>query len=774
MMVTALHQFFWSRIPWLYVILVSSCWGVAIVFMDHVPVWLGIGIPVVFTTISVLRAVHWWRGKNRSLSLARARTDLTRLSVFTVMFTMLLGVWSISLFRYASPHEQGLLAVYVIITLIGCVSIFTYLRILGLTMTIVINMVMIVLAVQAGNLAFLAIVFIGLLVSSGTLSAVWINYKNLEGRLLAQAELLRKEEAQLRLLRMFDEMPISVITADQHTLAINYVNQMAQRTLRGCPRFSPDKVGEIIGLSIDALFQDMEPPSKLLADPARLPYHTRIHSGPQVFDLRLSAITDQAGGYIGPMLTFADITQEAENEERIQQLALYDSLTGLANRAAFLAALENCLATPGSVTGLLYIDLDGFKVINDAQGHGVGDELLKLVADRLREVCGQDNMMLGRIGGDEFVVLLRDTHTDQVVSIADALVAKLSDPYTLGADRRVSRRHSRHKNHSRQRRARIGASIGCAIAPDHGQNIAELLSRADMALYAAKNQGKGRVCVFSSEMEAQALARLHLETQLREALEHNSGLFVFYQPIIDIQSRRATCHEALMRWHHPQLGWVPPDAFIPIAEDSGLIDLIGQFALARACRAAAGWPESTRVAVNISANQLGKKTLVRTIKTALEQSGLPPDRLEIEITETALIRNTHLVVTELQALKKIGVRIALDDFGTGFSSFTLVRDFPFDKIKIDGSFISEAINRADCAAIVNAMAQLGKALGITIVAERVETQEQLDFVTEAGCTEAQGYLFAQPAPGAADAAAVEQIKWRPPPAINGEDDGRNG
>ncbi|MDR2837435.1 MAG: EAL domain-containing protein [Azonexus sp.] len=772
LVVTAQHRFFWSRVPWLYALLVAASWSVASAFMSNAPIWLCIGVPLALTLLAAYRSVSWWRTRYEVLTFGKIRTDLRRLNTLAVALTAALGAWAILLFRYATTLEQGLLVFYVALVMIGCVSILTYLRTLGLLMTISVNIVIACLTVQAGSSTFLAIAFIGLIVSTGILSAVWINYTNLETRILAQAELLRREEAQQRLLHMFDEMPINVITADRENLQINYMNETAKRTLRDWPHLisSADggvdgsvDGGAIVGASIEALCQGVAEPQKLLADPGNLPFHTRIRSGPQVYDLLVSAITDHAGNYVGPMFAFSDITKEAQNEERIQHLALYDSLTGLANRPALLASLENSLATPGAVTGLLYIDLDGFKVINDAQGHSAGDELLKLVADRLREACNLANMTLGRIGGDEFVVLLHDTHIDQLTTIADTLIARLSVPYTLGSDRRVSNRHSRHKSFPRERRARVGASIGCAIAPEHGHSITELLARADMALYAAKDQGKGRFCLFSSDMEVQALARLNLETRLREALELNSGLFVFYQPIIDIESKRITCQEALLRWHHPLLGWIPPTEFIPVAEECGLIEQIGQFVLERACREALGWTNLARVAVNISAAQLGKGTLVEVIKGALAQSGLAAPRLEIEITETALIRNQNMVVKELEALKKIGVRIALDDFGTGFSSFTLVRAFPFDKIKIDGSFISEAITRADCAAIVNAIAQLGKHLDITIVAEKVETGEQLAFVTEAACAEAQGYLFAEPAPCANDVAEVERINRRRPP-----------
>jgi diguanylate cyclase (GGDEF)-like protein len=439
---------------------------------------------------------------------------------------------------------------------------------------------------------------------------------------------------------------------------------------------------------------------------------------------------------------FVDMVDGLRAEERIHRLAHQDALTGLPNRASFLEQLEHSLADPQGTVGLLYIDLDGFKFINDGRGHYAGDELLRQVARRLDAQCRSvADMSLGRIGGDEFAALLRDTSERDVARMATSLVDALSAPYVLEKDTQV----------------RIGASVGCVLTARRGETATALLAHADMALYAAKAAGKGTFRLFTAEMENHARERLRLETELQAALQEKQDLFVFYQPIVDIASRRITAREALVRWHSPKRGWVSAQQFIPVAEGSGLIDQIGRFVLRRACREAMRWQDGARVAVNVSAVQLGRGTMVPAIAAAIAVSGLEPSRLEIEVTETALLRDDGAVAMELRDIRAMGVRIALDDFGTGFSSLAHVRIFSFDKIKIDGSFVRDALTRPDCAAVVQAIADLGKNLGVTTVAEGVETGEQLVCVTDKGCMEVQGYLFGRPAPSEADAARIADI-----------------
>ena len=303
----------------------------------------------------------------------------------------------------------------------------------------------------------------------------------------------------------------------------------------------------------------------------------------------------------------------------------------------------------------------------------------------------------------------------------------------------------------------LGVSVGIALAPEHGESPDALFARADLALCTAKATGKGQAHVFSLDMETRVQDRVRLETKLRDALETKDGMFVFYQPIVSIETGKVTAREALIRWHHPERGWISPGEFIPIAEQSSLIDQIGDFVLEQACRDAVAREDGARVAVNISANQLGKGTLAQTVLSALVSSGLSPDRLEIEVTETALVDAEAGSIDDLRRIRDMGVRVALDDFGTGYSSLSHLRIFPFDKIKIDGSFVKEAVDRPESAAVVKAVADLGKRLGVTTVAEGVETQAQLDRIREEGCTEIQGYLYGRPAPSDRDAAKIEEL-----------------
>ena len=390
---------------------------------------------------------------------------------------------------------------------------------------------------------------------------------------------------------------------------------------------------------------------------------------------------------------FIDMVDGLRAEERIRRLAHQDALTGLPNRASFLDQLERSLADSEGTLGLLYIDLDGFKLINDGRGHYAGDELLRQVARRLdAQRQHSRSMSLGRIGGDEFAALMHNTGENEVGGMATRLVEALSEPYVLEKDTQV----------------RIGASVGCVLTVRRGETATTLLAHADMALYAAKAAGKGTFRLFTAEMESHVRERLRLETELQAALQDEQGLFVFYQPIVDIASRQVTTREALVRWYNPRRGWVSPQEFIPIAEGSGLIDQLGRFVLGRACREAMHWQDGARVAVNVSAVQLGRGTMVPTIAAAIAESGLASCRLEIEVTETALLRDDGAVAQELREVRAMGARIALDDFGTGFSSLAHVRIFPFDKIKIDGSFVRDALTRPDCARLAGAIT--GRAL----------------------------------------------------------------
>lgn len=434
------------------------------------------------------------------------------------------------------------------------------------------------------------------------------------------------------------------------------------------------------------------------------------------------------GGWVA---TYEDVTERQRAEARVRFMAHHDVLTGLPNRRQLRDCMEGLLdqhRADAAQMAVLYLDLDYFKNVNDTLGHPVGDALLKIVGERLRSAVREEDLV-ARIGGDEFAVLQRSTdHPRQAELLAQRIIGSLCKPYNLQGQRAI-----------------VSVSIGIVIATDHSMDADQLMKNADMALYRAKADGRGTYRFFQSEMDSAMQARHAMEMDLREAIELGSFV-ILYQPVFDLQLDRVVGFEALLRWQHPTKGVVSPSEFIPLTEELGLIVPIGEWVLHRACRDAASWPERIRLAVNLSPVQFRVDGLVEIVEHALADSGLAADRLELEITETALLQDNQIVLAQLHRLRAMGVRIALDDFGTGYSSLSYLRSFPFDKIKIDQSFVREMGNRLDCRAIVNSIAALAVELGITTTAEGVETKEQLDYVRKAGCREVQGYYFDRPLP----------------------------
>ncbi|KWO84658.1 histidine kinase [Burkholderia ubonensis] len=741
-LLAAQYRVFAGQLPVMYLILISSTWSLAVTHLGSSPAWLTVAAPCAMTLASLVRLLHWRRARlldPTPETVSRALTFTKRLVIpIAVTFT----TWALLLFPYGDAWQKAQVAFYMAITLIGCVFSLMYLRSAALTVAVIVNVAFIAFFISTRQPTLVATAVNMVFVSAALIAVISVNYRGFLHTVDAQAESRMREHAQTRLMQMIDDMPVAVMTADPETFRINYLNATSLNLLRSIEHLLPIRADDALGAPIDVFHPHPQHQRRLLADPANLPHRTRVRLGPEVLDLQVSAVRDAEGHYIGPMLSWSIVTRQAEAEARIHELAHHDSLTGLPNRATFLAEFDACLRRSDKVIALLFIDLDGFKLINDARGHSAGDEVLRQVAERLRGQCPEPGMMLGRIGGDEFAVLMRDTDADGAMGAAARLVDTLVAPYAPSPDRQF----------------RIGASIGCVLAPHHGNDAGVLLSRADMALYAAKKAGKGTYRMFSPDMETSAQERIALESKLRLALDESQGLYVFYQPIVDVRTRRITTREALLRWHHPRAGWISPARFIPVAERGGLIDRLGRFVLDQACRQAARWPDGARVAVNVSAGQLGHGTIAPAVAAALAGAGLTPDRLEIEVTETALLHDEGKAVADLRALRAMGVRVALDDFGTGFSSLAHLRAFPFDKIKIDGSFVRDAVTRPDCAAVVCAVADLGKRLGVTTVAEGVETEEQLACITEAGCREVQGFLLGRPEPGERDAPAIQWIE----------------
>jgi diguanylate cyclase (GGDEF)-like protein len=431
----------------------------------------------------------------------------------------------------------------------------------------------------------------------------------------------------------------------------------------------------------------------------------------------------------GSVVILEDVTESKRAQERITHLARYDDLTGLANRNQFRERINGMLAAMHkgkNHIAIHLIDLDRFKTINDTLGHPIGDKLLKEVASRLKTVIRPGDMIT-RFGGDEFVVLQVGTERYQDAKwLAQRLARTLKDPFEIDGHR-----------------IDIGASIGIAMAPMDGVDADQLLKKADMALYAAKNGGGGDHRFFALEMEEAAQERRALELDLREALSSDQ-FQLYFQPLVDLRTGRVTTCEALMRWKHPNRGMVPPAVFIPIAEETGLIISLGEWALQRACAEAANWPKSVKVAVNLSPVQFRDRGLALHVVSALAKSGLPAQRLELEVTERLLLEDSDGTLATMEQLKNLGVSISLDDFGTGYSSLNYLRKFPFQKIKIDQSFIQGLGEERDAQAIIGAVAGLGASLDKTVVAEGIETEEQMRQVKAHGCHEGQGHFFGEP------------------------------
>ncbi|MGH6788940.1 MAG: putative bifunctional diguanylate cyclase/phosphodiesterase, partial [Pseudolabrys sp.] len=433
--------------------------------------------------------------------------------------------------------------------------------------------------------------------------------------------------------------------------------------------------------------------------------------------------TQDGGGWVA---TYEDVTERRQAEAKILHMARHDALTNLPNRMLFREKLVQTLQR-GERLAVLFLDLDRFKSVNDTLGHSIGDALLCAATERLQmAVRGADTV--ARFGGDEFAVVQTGARPTDATELASRIIASLAEPFEVMGHQVV-----------------IGTSIGIAIAPTDGSEPDQLLKNADMALYRAKAEGRGTYHFFQQEMDAQMQARRILELDLRRALSANE-FELYYQPLVEIATSDVSGFEALVRWNHPERGLVPPDEFIPVLEEIGLIAALGDWVIKQACLDAAKWPGKLSVAVNLSPAQFRNQTLALSVISALGTSGLAATRLELEITETVLLQDNPMVLDALHQIRNLGVRISMDDFGTGYSSLSYLRSFPFDKIKIDRSFIKELGKKADCMAIIRAVTRLGGSLGMTTTAEGVETKEQLEILRAEGCTQAQGYLFSPPRP----------------------------
>jgi diguanylate cyclase (GGDEF)-like protein len=512
-----------------------------------------------------------------------------------------------------------------------------------------------------------------------------------------------------------------------------------------------NRLSELLGLPLDLAHKDMtvwemfyecvrsELISEYTAERVAVQFETHQtdrNTGNIIIDMldgRNFSLTFQPMENGGSVVLIEDITERKTAEAKISHMARYDALTGLPNRTYFRDQLDKALGPTrhtGKSCAVLFIDLDQFKQVNDTLGHPCGDQLLCAVADRLRKII-RDTDVVARFGGDEFVVFQSPVkHPKEAATLAKNIVKWLEEPYDIDGHNVV-----------------IGASIGIAITPHEAISADHLLKNADMALYRAKSDGRGTWRFFEPDMAAQAQARRTLELDLRTAL-NNNAFKVFYQPLVNLKTRRISTCEALLRWPHPERGMIPPAEFIPIAEEMGLIHDIGRWVLKQACVEALEWPQNVRVAVNLSPMQFRRGDVVADVREALTLSGLEPNRLEVEITESVLLQDTPLTRAALHKLHELGVRISLDDFGTGYSSLSYLHSFPLQKVKIDRSFL-EGLGTSDRpVTLLHGVARLSAELGMSVVVEGIETEEQLALIsTEEGIEEAQGYLFSPPIPG---------------------------
>jgi diguanylate cyclase (GGDEF)-like protein len=447
------------------------------------------------------------------------------------------------------------------------------------------------------------------------------------------------------------------------------------------------------------------------------------------------------GGWV---TTHEDITEQRQQEERIRHLARHDALTQLPNRVQFLddMAAAEAAVERGEKVAVLYIDLDHFKGVNDTLGHAHGDKVLQQASARLWGTT-RENDVLARLGGDEYALLLRDIDKpSDAAAIADRIVAVMGQPFGIEGKQVV-----------------IGASVGIAMAPQDGETADELMKNADLALYKAKNEGRSTFHFFEAGMDAAIQKRRSIEQGLRLALARDE-LRLVYQPLVGLKENRVTCLEALLRWDSER-GTVSPAEFIPVAEETGLIVPIGEWVLREACRQAVQWPDHVRVAVNLSVVQFKNKRLYDTVESVLRETGLKATRLELEITESLLLADNEPTLKTLHKLRALGVRISMDDFGTGYSSLSYLRSFPFDKIKIDRSFMRDLKSKGDSLAIIKAVIGLGHSLGMSTTAEGIETEEQLAAVREQGCNEVQGFLFSPPVSASAVTEMLDKEAKRP-------------
>ncbi len=676
-------------------------------------------LAVTLASDAVIAMLHLVRPLDRMKSYWQMRL-MCALVFVSALFTVL---WSHSLPPSMSDHGLVSATMVQAALVLLATSIFGHLRILGLAYCG--GAIVCMIGFHGPHLALLSVA-----VLAGMGAAALFQARRDGQRLLAHdVQDVRSRRAH-RLLTEYEEAGHGWFWETDRTGALAYISPTLARSL-GL------RTEEVIGRPLTDLVGTGGGQSE---SDRTLGFHLSVRSA--FHDVAVSVRADEEerwwalsgrpiindyGHFHGFRGSGYDLTATKRSQAEVARLAAFDSLTGIANRVQMQRALEQCVGTPGGLAGacaLFLLDLDRFKAVNDTMGHPAGDALLRQVAERLQRVVG-DRGMVGRLGGDEFKVLLPDlADRTRLGALADAIIAALSHPYIVEGVQVV-----------------IGASVGIAVCPDDGFSADTLTRNADLALYAAKAQGRGVHRFYSSDMLTQVEDRRQLEDDLRSALANNA-LDLVYQPVVDAAEEQVVGVEALLRWNHPVRGPIPPSDFIPVAEESGLIGPLGEWVMRAACAAASEWPDRIRVSVNVSPIQFANPAFPGVVMSALGSSGLAPARLELEITESAFLKEGEATERMFAQLKAIGVRLALDDFGTGYSSLGYLRKAPFDTIKIDRAFVQgAAVEGSRNAAIISSIVNLAHALGMDTTAEGVETKEELELVRVLGCSHIQGFIY---------------------------------
>lgn len=744
---------FSRQIPLLYFILVVNTDALAWTHYGVAPRSLTVIFPALLTAACLMRVWIWTKSRRDAESDAALIRRLKTTVALTGGFGVIFLAWSLSLYPYGDAYAQGHVAFYIGITVVSCIFCLMHLRPAALLLTGVVIIPFTIFFVLTGRPVFIAIALNMLLVSVAMIYILLTYSRDFANMIDFQKKLVETHRTEADRARLDAEKELSAQReilkhAGRFEVALNNMlhglcmfdtdDRLIVCNERYAKMYSlPDELTrpgarwrDIVAHRVKTFgYRNLDYDDVLAQHQAADLKKAEKTTTRELGDGRTILIRHQPIREGGWVAIHEDITERHKVEERLSHMARHDALTGLANRVLFHERMERAVAglQRGDQFAVLCLDLDHFKEANDALGHAVGDALLREIAIRLSQ-CALGSDTVARIGGDEFaIVQLGIAGPDDPSDLAQHILDVLTKPYEI-------------EGHQ----INIGASIGIAMAPRDESAGALLLRLADIALYRAKSEGRRTYRFFEPAMDFELQSRRRLETDLRRALV-NGELEVFFQPINDAKTKSIRSFEALARWRHPDHGMISPVEFIPLAEEAGLIVQLGEWVLRAACKEATRWPSDVRVSVNLSACQFKADDLTKTIRNALADAGLAARRLELEITESVLLDRSKDNLAILHEIRGLGVRIAMDDFGTGYSSLSYLRSFPFDKIKIDQSFVKN-IDERDAREIVRAIASLGQTLGMTTTAEGVETEDQLEKMIAYHCTEVQGFLFSRPVP----------------------------